>query len=133
MQVPSMFQPVLSRLKSDSRGYFASDRVDFEALAAQARRGSNLLHMRVRTEGEEYGAFLKIYRKGNDDPATLSRLQVRVNRDYSTTLSVHDALNGDPRLGAVYPIAAFPEYLAIITRQAAGLPLGRTIEDRVRW
>ena len=128
-----LFEPLLDRLGSDPRRYFGSDDVSFDTLAVHLRRGSHLLHVRVRTRDEEYGAFLKIYKKADDRPDTLSRLEARVNRDYATTLNIHRAFHQDTSLGAVYPIAVFPDHLAIMTREAPGLPLGRTIEERVRW
>ena len=135
---PTAFRPVLSRLVAESCRYFESDRITIEPVRHVDRPFSTLLQIRVGNGSRVSGAFVKILKPRWDSPDQVASMQRNVVKEFTMTSRVHEALvagDGAERgLAAVWPIACFPDELALVTEQAAGPRLADVLARRAaRW
>ena len=75
--------------------------------------------------------YIKVFK-----PRQLSGTQTmreRVVRDFETTRQIHDAMARWDDVGAVRPVACYPEHLAIVTEEAPGVTLGAFLGTRAGW
>lgn len=120
------FDTVLDRLTRDAHLYFGHPLASFRLGAVQDRPYSRLRRVDVEAGGTSFGMFVKIQKVG--DRAKLERARKRLEDDFAMTKRVHDELRSDPLAGAVYPIAVFPDLLALVTREVPGSNLLTLIE-----
>jgi hypothetical protein len=60
-------------------------------------------------------------------------MQRRAARDFETTRRVHQAMLPHDDLGAVPPVACYPEHLALVTERVEGLTLLDYLRRRASW
>ncbi|HEX5473911.1 MAG TPA: aminoglycoside phosphotransferase family protein [Vicinamibacterales bacterium] len=126
------FEPLLARLAGGATQYFGDARTSLEPVGRLERPFSDLLRVRVTADGRESHAFVKVFRPRGSDPQEIAQLRRWVEREYRATARLHEALRGRPGLTALRPVAVFPDSLAIVTEEAAGLPLDRVLR-RALW
>jgi hypothetical protein len=130
-----VFQPVLDRLHADAKEYFGSERLRLLPVAYYDRPASHLLRARVCRNGT--GAplshvFVKVF-KPKPIPGGLEAMRQRVARDYETTRRVYTSMRGNEHLGAVPPIACYPDLLAIATEEVQGPTLLAHLQTEAAW
>lgn len=133
--LPPDFSLVLSKLREDVASPFQCVGVRLEPLEYRERPFSHLL--RVAVYGNNGSApvthlFVKLFKVGSHQP-DLERMRRRVVNEFESTRKVHDAMSGSTDLGAVRPIACYPEYLATVTEQVPGQTLLEYLESDAAW
>jgi Ser/Thr protein kinase RdoA (MazF antagonist) len=131
--VPEQFVPVLGRLQSESRRYFASDDLAFEPVAVFDRPFSEVLQVRVVSGVRRPDAFVKRVKLREPVSVWRTELRRRLTQEFDTCLRVHEALSGCAGLAAVRPIACFADDFIIVTEQVPGRTLTAILEDRADW
>lgn len=132
-RAPGGFQPVLDRLASESRLLFGSDTARLEPVSYRERPFSHVLRVAVYTSAEarpRTHLFVKIFKAAAAD---VQRMTLRVARDFETTSHIHDALSQWGELGAVRPVACYPEHLATVTEEAPGRTLAEYLQAGAVW
>ena len=132
---PTLFQPVLERLGRDVHGYFGDARLRLETVAAQERPFSHLI--RVAVVGNDGSApvshlFVKVFKRKTIDGRP-HEMEDRVARDFESTRRIHRALAPHPHVGAVPPVACYPDLLAIVTEEVPGPTLLDFLQRESAW
>lgn len=112
-----LFQPVLDRL-ARCRDDLGGD-VTIVPTWCAARPFSDVMRARVDTPSGSRGVFIKILRVRDGGP-TVQTLRERLRRDFETSRRLSMAMEHDPSLSVVRPIACFDEHLAIVTEEVPG-------------
>jgi hypothetical protein len=131
----SCFDPVLSDLRANAGKHFGAPEVRLLPRESQDRPFSRLLRLAVHRDRDLKPAahiFVKVskHKVLNGDPDAMRR---RVVHDFDVTSRVYAAMRDEPELGAVRPIACYPEHLAIVTEQADGVTLLEHLERQRTW
>lgn len=134
-QIPHQFDPILMKLRAGAAEYFGTPDVSLVPSGAQHRPFSHLLRLAVCRGTDTTPmchVFVKVFKHKvvNGDADTMRR---RVIHDFDTTSRVYAAMRALPDLGAVRPVACYPEHLAIVTEQAAGVTLLDLLQERLTW
>jgi hypothetical protein len=129
------FVPVLQRLSADAAHLFGSPSTRLVPVSYQERPFSHLLCVRVsRPEGggPDPHVFVKIFKPKPVDRG-VERMRERVVHDFETTRRIHDLLAPWSDLGAVRPIACYPDHLAVVTERADGSTLLDHLHQHGSW
>jgi hypothetical protein len=117
------FAPALTDLRANALRYFGTEPVRLIEAGEQERPFSRLLRVRVESSnGPLAHLFVKAF-KPKDGPDGIDMMRARVAGDFATTLNVHRAMSSHGDLGAVRPVACYPEHLMIVTEEVAGRTL----------
>jgi hypothetical protein len=116
---------ISARLVAGAHGYFGAPVLHIEPLGAVPRVFSTVLRLRVQTAGASIVVFAKRFRPrdGEHDDG----LRGRVVREYEQTLLAYEGLRHAPGLGAVRPVAVFPELHVLVTEEVHGRTLRRLL------
>lgn len=123
------FEPLLDLLTANSARYFGEATAAIEPVLRIERPFSSLLRLRIGTGARSFHAFLKVFKPRRSTAEELAQLRRWVLREYDATARLHEAFAALPGLSAVRPIAVFPDRLALVTEEAAGLPFDRVLRD----
>jgi aminoglycoside phosphotransferase (APT) family kinase protein len=124
-----IFQPVLTALHADKSTEFGAPGARVEIVRPIEGSFSSVRRVRIRTPERTMFAYIKILKARGEpgaDPAMADRW---LKREYRATQAVYEARHRDPRIGAVRPIAWFPEYRAIVTEEVPGRTLGELLAE----
>jgi hypothetical protein len=123
---PERFRPALARLAAhltDRHGHAPA----IVAAGELHRPFSTLLRVRIVTRSERRFAYVKILQPRSDTPDEHAATRRNVQREFSVTSDVRDRVRGVAGLGAVVPVACFPEECALVTEEVAGTTLSRVL------
>ncbi len=123
------FEPVLAALSQGAQTYFGDARALVEPVARLERPFSALLRLRIRTAGRDSHAFAKVFKPRFSTPEELAQLRRWVVREFRAAKRLHDALHSQDGLNALRPVAVFPDDLAIVTEEVAGVTFERLLRD----
>jgi hypothetical protein len=127
---PVEFRPVVDRLIADGQRYFGARPIAVEPLSRVDRPYSTLMRVRIAGESESSTAFIKILKPRADTAEQIASMRLNVAKDFEMTSRVSAGLAAYPGLGAVRPIACFPEALALVTEEAPGVSLSDLLTRR---
>jgi Ser/Thr protein kinase RdoA (MazF antagonist) len=119
------FEPLLKRLEAEADHHFKDPAAVIVPVAQIEGPFSSLLRLRVDAAGRRFHVFLKVFGPRLSPDAT--QLRRWVQREHDATARLHLAFVDQPGLSAVRPIAVFPEDLALVTEEAAGVPFDRVL------
>jgi hypothetical protein len=125
---------VLDRLRSEAAVHFGAPDVHLSPAGFEERIFSYVLRVAVRSAGEEEATshvYIKVFK--NRALPGVEQMRERVVRDFETTRRVHEAMTASDDLGAVRPVACYPEHLAMVTEEMQGLTVGALLDARSRW
>jgi hypothetical protein len=129
------FAPVLSRLEADLAAHFGDGPFRLVPAGGEERPFSHLQRLAVwRRDGNApiSHLFVKIFKPAKIDGG-LEAMRRRVADDFQTTRRVHTSMLAHPALGAVRPIACYPDHLAIVTEEIAGPTLLDVLVSSAAW
>lgn len=132
--LPAVFLPVLKRVEKNAAEHFGLDAVRLHPVDYHERPFSHLLRMRV-CGGDGRTAqhlFVKVS-KAKDVPGGVEAMRDRVARDFEVTRRVHEAMLPFADLGAVPPVACYPDLLAMVTEEVVGPTLLQYLQHRGVW
>jgi hypothetical protein len=128
--LPEAVAVLLPRVSQDIERVLGPGVVRVTPLSYDDRRFSRLVRAAVSfADGRPATAvYLKIFKVPRAED--LARMQSRVAHEFATTRRAFEHLSKHPHLGAVYPIACYPEHLAIVTEETPGHTLlSRLVRD----
>ena len=120
------------RLEADAVRYFDGPAA-IEPLSVEDRPVSRVLRVRVSGRGGSRGAFVKAYKLKHDSAEHRRFIEARIGRDYAVSREVHALMHATPGLGAVRPIAWFPDLLVLVTDEVPGQTLASVVSSHARW
>jgi len=120
------------RLETGGVRYFDGP-VTIEPLGVESRPFSLVLRVRVSGRNARGGAFVKAYTLKNASDEHRRFIEERIGRDYAVSEQVHTLMRATPGLGAVRPIAWFPDLLVLVTDEVPGRTLAAVVSRRARW
>ena len=123
------FEPVLAALSRGAQQYFGDSAATLEPVARFERTFSALLRLRVKAAGRDSHAFAKVFKPRFSTPEELAALRRWVEREFTASKRLHDALEPRHGLTALRPVAVFPDDLAIVTEEVAGTTFERVLRD----
>lgn len=129
-----LFEPLLERLRADAATLFGHADVRLRAVGFEDRPFSQLMRVEVRRAGKampEGHLFIKVFKHKSD--LEFAALSARVARDFETTRRIYEFMSRWSGLGAVRPIACYPESLAIVTEQTDGPTLLAHLHAHAAW
>jgi tRNA A-37 threonylcarbamoyl transferase component Bud32 len=133
--IPDVFEPVLVRLGIDVPTQFGCATVRFIPAGLQERPFSHVLRLALCRDGDPEPLshiFVKVFKpkiiEGRPDS-----LRERVAHDYEITRQAYTAMSADPLVGAVRPLACYPDLLAIVTEQVTGAMLLDYLHANTAW
>jgi hypothetical protein len=132
---PAPFEPILARLRAESAVHFGASGVRLVPLEYQERPYSYLLRVQVSRDGGAVAAghvFVKVF-KAEPIETEISRMRLRVTRDFETSRRIYTSMSHLPDLGAVRPIVCYPEYLATVTEETSGDNLLDYLRTHATW
>jgi hypothetical protein len=104
-----------------------------EVLEYRTHPYSYIARVRIHGDTTAITAFVKLLRLKNDSASHLDAMRRRVHNEFEAASTVHRGFAGGPGGAAVQPLACFPEYLALVTAEAAGDPLNEVLERHAGW
>ena len=135
VRFPHVLNLILERLQTDASMHFGCSSVSFVPDGFQDRPFSHVLRVGVCLGGNlrpDMHVFVKSL-KPKPIPGGLEAMRQRVARDFEATQRAHAALASHPDLGAVRPVACYPELLAIVTEQVTGPTLLDYLDAEISW
>jgi aminoglycoside phosphotransferase (APT) family kinase protein len=131
--VPLLFEPVLARLRSDACTHFDRDDLQLEPTHLHERVLSYVLRLAVRCPGNVPlpHLFVKIF-KPRPSPG-MEAMRARLQHDFDVTRRTHLAMASLEDLGAIRPVACYPDQLAIVTEETPGQTFAAYVESHARW
>jgi len=123
------FVPLLTAIANGSQQYFGDSEAVVEPVARLERPFSALLRLRVTARGRESHAFLKVFKPQRSTPDELAKLRGYVEREFSATKSLYDAVDASSGLTALRPVALFADALALVTEEVVGVGFDRLLRD----
>jgi hypothetical protein len=123
---PERFRPVLTRLTALLTERHGRAPV-IVALGELPRPFSTLLRVRILARGERRCAYVKILQPRAETAHELAATRRNVEREFRVTSDVREVVRGVPGIGAVNPIACFPEECALVTEEVVGPTLSRVV------
>ena len=129
-----VFQEVIARVERDAATLFGGA-INLDPLDGWERAFSFIQRFAVRRAGASApvcNVFVKLFKFkaiGGDAKA----LPKRIARDYASTRDAHETFARFSHLGAVRPIACYPDLLAIVTEEAAGDTLDSYLQNHLTW
>jgi len=133
--LPPEFGPVLLKLSAGSSSHFGCAGAHLEPVEYRERPFSHLLRAAVFANGRPgpvTHVFVKIFKVKAHEPDP-ERMRRRVVQEFESTLEVHRAMSADPDVGAVRPIACYPEHLASVTEEVPGRTLLDCLRAEAAW
>lgn len=130
-----MFAPVLTKLQANAVAHFGIAPLRLVPVAYEERPASHLLRLRVYRNGNDTPMshlFVKVF-KAKPIEGGLEAMRQRVARDYDTTRRVYESMLSYSDVGAVPPVACYPELLAIVTEEVKGPTLLQHFEAKAAW
>lgn len=134
-RVPDVFAPVLARLEADAIAYFGIAPLRLVPAECDERPFSHVLRLSVCRAGDDHPIshlFVKVLKPkaiaGGSDT-----MRQRVAVDFDTTRRVYASMLPYKNLGAVPPVACYPEHLAIVTEQVEGQTLLEHLRTEAAW
>lgn len=134
-QAKEIFCPVLTKLGADPVSHFGAAEVRLVPAGVQERPFSQVMRLGVYPNGADEPAshiFVKVFKPKSIDGG-MDAMRRRVAADYATTRRVYASMLPWSNLGAVRPVACFPEHLAIVTEEAAGSTLLAHLQAEAAW
>lgn len=129
----SHFSHVLAALRGRSLELFGVREATFETLLRVARPYSEVRRVRVAGAVRSPLIYVKVFRPRTSGPDEVAFMQRRVAGDFAATKRAHDAFSSAHELAVPRPVAAFPDLLALVTEEAAGVPLADALERQLRF
>lgn len=126
------FEPILAALQTGATDYFDDPAAELRSVSRLERTFSSLLRVHVSARARSFHVFVKIFKPRSGTPDDLAQLRRWVEREFAATARLHAEVEGHAGLAAVRPIAVFPDRLALVTEEAAGLPMDAVIRD-AQW
>lgn len=123
------FEPVLAALAAGAQQYFGDAGAIVEPVARFERKFSALLRLRVKAGGRDSHAFAKVFKPRFSTPEELAALRRWVEREFSASKRLHEALHPQQGLSTLRPVAVFPDDLAIVTEEVVGTTFERMLRD----
>jgi tRNA A-37 threonylcarbamoyl transferase component Bud32 len=123
------FEPVLAALAAGAEEYFGDAGAAIEAVERHDRPFSALLRVRVRAQGVDTYAFIKMHKRRGSGPEELAQQRRFVEREYRATRRLQEAFAGKAGLNALRPLAVLPEHLTIVTEQVQGRTLDQVLRQ----
>jgi hypothetical protein len=123
------FVALLTAIADGSQQYFGDSEAVVEPVARLERPFSALLRLRVTARGRESHAFLKMFKPQRSTPDELAMLRGCVEREFSATKSLYDAVDASSGLTALRPVALFADDLALVTEEVVGVGFDRLLRD----
>lgn len=133
--VLTLFEPVLERLGAEAAVHFGTPQVRLSPVSHEDRPFSQLLRVGVWRPGSERPdchLFVKRF-KPKPEEGGVERMRQRVLHDYHVSRRIFDAMAAVPGVGAVRPIACYPDHLTVVTQQADGETLMAHLDRHARW
>jgi aminoglycoside phosphotransferase (APT) family kinase protein len=134
-RLPEAFAPVLGLLQDDAERYFGVSHLRLVPAQLQERPFSHVLRVGVWRASESRAMshlFVKLFKPkaiaGDGDA-----MRKRVTRDYEATRRAHAWFQPHAALGAVAPVACYPDQLALVTEEVAGPTLLDYLETNAAW
>lgn len=128
------FEPVLERLRQDAEQRLGVSPLRFVPVNREERPFTRLLRVSVHRSGDVEPLthfFVKIFKVKPD--VGVERTRERIVRDFDVNRRVHDAMQPLEELGAVPPVACYPDLLAIVTEQVTGPTLLDHLQMEAAW
>ena len=135
VSLPAVFGPILDRLPADAGSFFGATSLQFEPVACVERPFSFVLRLAVSRPGEQKPAahlFVKASKPKIVDGRS-DGMRLRVVRDYEINQRAYKWLSSYAGVGAVPPVACYPEHLAIVTQEVPGTTLLEYLTRNARW
>ncbi len=132
---PDVFGPVLSRLEPDVTAHYGLRQARLVPAGVEERPFSQLLRLQVCCGDDSRTVshlFVKIY-KPKPLPGGPDAMRDRVANDFEATRRVYAAMLPHGDVGAVPPVACYPDLLAIVTEQVDGPTLLEYLGKRAAW
>jgi Ser/Thr protein kinase RdoA (MazF antagonist) len=114
------FEPVIADLTAGATDYFGTAGAVLEPVRRVDGPFSSVLRVRVSAGGASSFAFIKILKPRDDSTDELARIGRFLDREYRSTLAFHRAVAQDTEIGALRPIACFPQHRAVVTEEVPG-------------
>jgi hypothetical protein len=130
-----VFAPVLALLQADAAAHFRIAPLRLVPCDYQERPASHIMRVEVWRDGDASWLsrlFVKVF-KPRRLPGGADAMRDRVVRDYTTTRRVHRWMSSHGDLGAVPPVACYPEHLTIVTEEVGGPTLLSYLQQRTSW
>jgi tRNA A-37 threonylcarbamoyl transferase component Bud32 len=130
-----LFEPVLERLRAEAALHFGAPDLQLVPIASEDRPFSRLLRVGVCRDAaatpDRY-LFVKLFKPKPHDGG-VEKMRARVERDFQESRRIYDAMAAAADVGAVRPVACYPDHLAIVSEQAEGQTLMSHLEGHASW
>lgn len=130
--VRDRFRPVFERLEGAGletlHGPLAIEPTEY-----RTHPYSYIARVHIHHAGTVTPAFVKLLRLKNETASHREAMARRLVNEFETTSAVHRGFAGQPGVVALQPLGCLPEYLALITAEAAGEPLSQLLERHAGW
>lgn len=131
-----LFEPVLARLERDASAHFNGLSIRLVPAGLQERPFSHVLRLGVYS-GEAPSPmshlFVKVFKQKVIPQAGPDAMRLRVAHDFEATTQAYAAMAGYVDVGAVPPVACYPDLLAIATEQVEGPTLMEYLTSNAAW
>ena len=131
--LPRVFEPVLDRLRGEAQSLFGAAEVRLAPVRHEERPFSFLLRVAVHagTPPQPGHLFLKVFKP--KDPAAGVDLRRRVSNEFEAARAAYEFMSRWDDVGAVRPVACYPDLLAIVTEEVSGPTLLGWLESSATW
>ncbi|NOT28708.1 MAG: hypothetical protein HOP16_21710 [Acidobacteria bacterium] len=131
-QPPDVFAPILVLLEKDAAAHFRTTAVRLTPCSYEERPFSHVMRVEVgRGSDAPSHLFVKVFK--SKTPPGVDVVRQVIVRDYETTRRVYDWMSVHPDLGAVPPVACYPEHLAMVTEEVRGRTLLEYLHRHASW
>jgi hypothetical protein len=124
-----LFAPVLDALTADPSTEFGTPGAQIEVLRTVDGRYSSVRRVSIRTPTRTTHAYIKVLKPRGPGQDELARIDRMLQREFTATAAVYNALQQDAGLGAARPLALLPQYRAMATEEVPGRPWGDVLVD----
>ena len=122
---------VLTRLKDDARAYFGVHDVELFQERLIDRPFSTVARVRVRLAGDDTDRCL--YAKVMKPRSSVEAAREYVAADYEVNRRAYLEMRSHEDLGAVPPVACYPDLLALVTEEVKGPTLLSHLNTEATW
>ena len=129
-----IFEPVLERFTEVAATHFGSSEIRLVPVRYEERPYSYILRVaafRPAVDSSAGHVFVKVFKPKPD--LSDADMRQRVSHDFDVTTKVRAAMSTYADLGAVTPLACYPDLLAIVTEETAGETLLAYLDAHARW
>lgn len=134
-EAPSIFAPVLRQLQNSVAQHLGVSDVQLIPVGYEDRPFSQLLRVRLHAASHtrpDSHVFVKLFKPKPHDGG-IQKMRARVVHDFETTRHIYESLSAHQGLGAVRPLACYPDHLAIVTEEAQGITLLDYLNMSATW